>query len=356
MHVFPGGAVDPGDDDPRHRARSAIGAEDAATRVGGDLPPAAALATHVAAIRELFEEVGVLLADHLPGADLAAARARLLSAPAAFPDIVEALDLRLRTDLLVPLSRWVTPATMARRFDTRFFVAALPEGAQITLVGDEVAGQEWSGPMAALDALAAGRLGMWLPTSTTLQQLAPADSIETIRSRLAPGRLGAVEVDVLTDDVTRIAMPAGGGVAGQRINAYLVGREACILVDPGDPTGPGLERALAEAERRHGAITAVVLTHADPDHAAGAQSVAERLAVPVLAGTGAGRHLPYGPGELGDGDGIPGCDVEIRVVATPGPRPDHLAFIVGDGEVAIVGDLDGRRGARMIPAPPDRDA
>ena len=126
---------------------------------------------------------------------------------------------------------------MPRRFDARFFAAAFPEGAEVTLVGDEVLAQAWHGPIDALESMAAGDIGMWLPTSTTLMQLEHANSIEDIAERLTPGPLGEVVVDVVAADVIRIEMPAGGGVAGQPINAYLVGRASFVLVDPGDPTG-----------------------------------------------------------------------------------------------------------------------
>ena len=124
-------------------------------------------------------------------------------------------------------------------------------------------------------------------------QLEHASSIEEIAERLAPGRLGEVVVDVVAADVIRIEMPAGGGVAGQPVNAYLVGRAAFVLVDPGDPTGEALDRALEVAAERGGRIVAIALTHADPDHAAGAEAVAEQLGIPVLVGPGGGRHLPY---------------------------------------------------------------
>ncbi len=356
MHVFPGGRVDAADADPVLAARSVVSAAGAAQRLGGDLEPATALAAHIAAIREAFEEVGVLLADVGPGADLVAARSRLLADPGAFPAIAESLDLRLRTDLLVPLSRWVTPPSMPRRFDARFFAAAFPEGAAVTLVGDEVLAQAWHRPIDALESMAAGGLGMWLPTSTTLVQLAHASSIEEIAERLAPGRLGEVAVDVVAADVIRIEMPAGGGIAGQPVNAYLVGRAAFVLVDPGDPTGEALDRALEVAAERGGRIMAIALTHADPDHAAGAEAVAERLGIPVLVGPGGGRHLPYDKREIRDGEVIDVVDVALRVVATPGPRPDHLGFVVGDGSAVIAGDLDGRRGDRSIFGPPDDPA
>ena len=358
MHVFPGGRVDASDAHPALAARSVVSANAASERLGGDLAPATALAAHVAAIREAFEEVGVLLADHAPGADLEGARLRLLADPGAFSAIADALDLRLRTDLLIPLSRWVTPSSMPRRFDARFFAAAFPAGAAVTLVGDEVSAEAWHRPRDALESMAAGDLGMWLPTSTTLQQLAYARSIEDIGARLAPGRLGDVVVEEVAADVVRIEMPAGGGVAGQPVNAYLVGREASVLVDPGDPTGEALDRAIeiAAARAPGGRIVAVALTHADADHAAGAEALAEQLGSPVLVGPGGGRHLPYETRELGDGEIIGQGDVGLLVVATPGPRPDHVAFVVGEGQVVIAGDLDGVRGARSILGPPDKAA
>jgi glyoxylase-like metal-dependent hydrolase (beta-lactamase superfamily II)/8-oxo-dGTP pyrophosphatase MutT (NUDIX family) len=356
MHVFPGGRVDAADADPVLAARSVVSAETAAERLGGDLEPATALAAHVAAIREAFEEVGVLLADHAPGVDLVGARSRLLADPGAFPAIADSLDLRLWTDRLLPLSRWVTPASMPRRFDARFFAAAFPEGAAVTLVGDEVLAQAWHRPIDALESMAAGVLGMWLPTSTTLMQLAHARSIEDIGERLAPGRLGDVVVEEVAADVIRIEMPAAGGVAGQPVNAYLVGRKAFVLLDPGDPTGEALDRAIEEAAGRGGRIVAIALTHADPDHAGGAEAVAEQLGIPVLVGPGGGRHLPYETRELADGEVIDLGDVALRVVATPGPRPDHVAYVVGEGRDVISGDLDGPRGARSIFGPPDETA
>jgi glyoxylase-like metal-dependent hydrolase (beta-lactamase superfamily II) len=194
---------------------------------------------------------------------------------------------------------------------------------------------------------------MWVPTSTTLQQLEHVRSFEDVAARLAPRRLGEIVVEELSPEVTRIVMPAGGGVAGQPVAAYLVGRRRFVLVDPGDPTGPALDRALEIATSRRGAIEAVALTHVDPDHAAGSEAVAERLGIPVLAGPGAGRRLPYRVRELADLERLDAGDVALRAIATPGPRPDHVAYLADNGEFVLVGDLDGPRGARSILGPPD---
>jgi glyoxylase-like metal-dependent hydrolase (beta-lactamase superfamily II) len=208
----------------------------------------------------------------------------------------------------------------------------------------------------ALAAMAAGTLLLWLPTSSTLQQLEHVVGLDEIRERLAPGPLAEVVVEPVSESVTAIVMPAGGGVAGQPVNAYLVGKRRFVLVDPGDPTGPALDQAVALAAERGGAIAAIALTHADPDHAAGSEALAERLGIPVLAGPGADRSLPYSVSEVGDLEVIARSDVPITAVHAPGPRPDHLVFIVGDGAAVIMGDLDGIRGARTVVGPVDMPA
>jgi len=355
VHVFPGGRVDEVDLDPGVQARSVLTPEEASDGVGGDLPPVDALGAYVAAIREAFEEVGILLADTPRGADLVGARHRLLRSPSAWPSIVEDFDLRLRTDLLVPLSRWVTPPTLPRRFDTRFFAALAPDGVEVSLVGEEVAAHAWWRPTAALDAMAEGDLELWVPTSTTLTQLRYAESIDDIRRWLAPGALGEVEVEDVSPDIVRIRMPAGGGVAGQPVDAYLVGRERFVLIDPGDPTGPALDRVIEEATRRGGSIEAIALTCAEPDHAGGAESIREQLGIEVYVGPGGSDHLPYVVRQLDDGAFLDEGDVPLRFVWTPGLGWSTSAYVVGDGQFAVTGDLDGERGARSIFGPIDKE-
>ena len=158
-----------------------------------------------------------------------------------------------------------------------------------------MAGHAWLTPAPALDAMADGRLSMWLPTSSTLQQLEHVARSRPIRARLAPGRLGVIVVDDVSPEVTRIVMPAGGGVAGQPVNAYLVGRRRFVLMTPVTRPAP---RSIARSRSRPRAAAheAVALTHVDPDHAAGAEAVAEILGIPVLTGPGGGRplHTPCG--------------------------------------------------------------
>ena len=371
MHVFPGGAVDLADADPRLVGRSPVTADEAVIRLGGDpdgrLAPERALALHVAAIRELFEEAGVLLADRstggLPDPDaLVAARAALVAGEATLADVAESLDLHLRTDLLAPISHWTTPPVMPRRFDTRFFVAEMPAGIEPTFTTDEVLADRWLTPAAALGAMRVGEIGLWPPTIGTLQQLEHVSSFAEVRERLAPGQLLAPRAVVETDVVERIVLGGAGGVAGQTVNCYLVGRRELIVVDPGDPSDAAAEAILEPAARRGGHVVAIAVTHLDPDHAAGAEPLALRLGLRVMVGPGGG-WLVDNSDELADGQTITAGDVELTVVATPGPRADHLAFLIGEGSGALasgrdvlVGDLVGGRASRAILGPADREA
>ncbi len=215
MHVFPGGAVDPGDLDPRLAARSAITPDDARASLGGDIAAPEALARYIAALRELFEEAGVLLAEPLlDGASARSAREGLLAGRSTMADVAEELDLRLRTDLLVPIGHWTTPPIMARRFDTRFFVAELPDGVEPTFETDEIVGHRWETPRAALDAMAAGDLAMWVPTSATLQQLEHVTGLAEIRRRIVPGRVAAPRVIAEGPGLVRLVVAGSGRRAG----------------------------------------------------------------------------------------------------------------------------------------------
>jgi endoribonuclease LACTB2 len=326
VHVFPGGTVDPSDGDIR-----------------------------VTAIRELFEETGVLLAEPLPTPGiLTEVRRKLLAGAATLPALVRELGLSLRTDRLAPISRWVTPPSYPRRFDTAFFVAELSDDAEPVFDGGEIIGHRWLAPRVALDAMAAGELVLWTPTSTTLQQLAHVRSFAEVVGQLAPGRPVPPRVERITDEIVRIELGSAGAVPGQAANAWLVGRRELVIVDPGDPGEEAVGAIIAAAGE--GTIRGIVLTHPDPDHAAGSDAVSERLEVPVFAGPGGGRWLPVTVRELADGSPVPVGDVEIRVLHAPGPRLEHVALLVDGRRIAIVGDLAGGRAARSILGRPDPDA
>jgi len=176
-YVFPGGSVDQRDAD--EEVAWAGPEPDHWGRVF-DAPPELARALVCAAVRETFEESGVLLAgpsagtvvDDTTGADWETDRQALLDRSLSLAELLVRRGLILRADLLRPWSRWITPAVERRRFDARFFAAALPAGQRTRDVGGEAAAVQWIAPAAALDAGRAGEIQLWLPTAMTLAELA----------------------------------------------------------------------------------------------------------------------------------------------------------------------------------------
>ncbi|MBV8928789.1 MAG: NUDIX hydrolase [Mycobacteriaceae bacterium] len=176
--VFPGGGVD-------DRDRSAdigwAGPEPAwwAQRMG--VSEDLALALVCAAVRETFEECGVLLAGPAVGdasivSDATAyhaARAELSSRAVSFGEFLRRENLVMRADLLRPWANWVTPPTgHTRRYDTYFFVAALPQGQHADGETSEAVSAGWASPVAAIDDFGAGKTFLLPPTWTQLDTLA----------------------------------------------------------------------------------------------------------------------------------------------------------------------------------------
>ncbi len=152
--VFPGGAVDAGE-----------GEGDAAHRV--------------AAVRELEEEAGIVVAD--PGA-------------------------------LVKFSRWITPAEVVVRFDTHFFLVALPDGQDATIDGDEIVDEGWFTPAGALAAHRAGEIALVFPTIKHLEQLAGFASADALLDFARGREVGPVQPRVVTEgETTRLLLPGEPG-------------------------------------------------------------------------------------------------------------------------------------------------
>lgn len=197
MYAFPGGGVDPRDAD---HAVAWAGPSPAewADRFGTSAAEARAIVA--AAVRETFEESGVLLAGPGPdsvvadttGDDWEADRAALVGRSLGFTEFLDRRGLVLRSDLLGAWSRWVTPEFEDRRYDTWFFVAALPEGQRTRDVSGEADRVTWARPEDALAGLKAGELGMLPPTIETLRNLAGfAKTAEALAAAAGRG-LGAI--------------------------------------------------------------------------------------------------------------------------------------------------------------------
>jgi len=178
-HVFPGGRVD----DEDHIAgidEASDGAAAAAVRMP-DLPRDIAIAHHVAALRELFEEAGVLLARPLTAAEagrLETHRRQLLTGQTTFGDIVRVERLRLAFDELAYFAHWVTPEIEIKRFDTRFFIARAPDNQTPTHDESETIQSEWIEPAEAIARCRAGEISLPPPTWTTLSMLSQFESVD----------------------------------------------------------------------------------------------------------------------------------------------------------------------------------
>jgi 8-oxo-dGTP pyrophosphatase MutT (NUDIX family) len=179
-HVFPGGRVDA--DDHIEDGAIADGVDAAVARMP-DLPALEAVAQYVAALRELFEEAGVLLARPLGGesiARLGADRHALLKGTRAFTEIIRAEGLRLAFDELVYFAHWVTPEIETKRFDTRFFLARAPEDQTPVHDEGETIHSEWLDPADAIGRALGGEISLPPPTWTTLEMLTRFDSVDAV--------------------------------------------------------------------------------------------------------------------------------------------------------------------------------
>lgn len=172
MTVFPGGGVDAADDTDLDWSgpEAAWWAEKFATE------PVAARMLVVAAVRETFEECGVLLATgadgRLPAREqVAGDRAALVAKDLSFGAFMRGRELTLRADWLAPLAHWITPPVSERRYSTHFFLAALPDGQEADGSTSEASTSAWARPVDALDAWARGVHSLLPPTWARLREL-----------------------------------------------------------------------------------------------------------------------------------------------------------------------------------------
>jgi 8-oxo-dGTP pyrophosphatase MutT (NUDIX family) len=175
--VFPGGKVDPADREPAIRERCS------GAPVSDD-----GLALSVAAIRETFEESGILLARPLPSGGLVPGerlrkiesrhREPLNHGQTTLGEIIEAEDLTLACDLLIPFAHWITPEIAPKRFDTHFFLVAAPPDQVALHDGRESVDSTWTTPSAALADADAGRCTIVFPTRLNLMKLARSRGVE----------------------------------------------------------------------------------------------------------------------------------------------------------------------------------
>ncbi len=201
MCVFPGGGVDKRDFD-HSVAWAGPSPADWAARLGTGEAMARALVC--AAVRETFEESGVLLAgpspsavvDDTTGDDWEADRVALEARELAFTEFLDRRGLVLRSDLLGAWAGWLTPAFEPKRYRTWFFVASLPEGQRTRDVSSESSSVTWLPASGAVEAVEAGDMFMLPPTYLTCLEIAQHTGPDAVLGEAA-GR----EVDMFTPEV-----------------------------------------------------------------------------------------------------------------------------------------------------------
>lgn len=299
--VFPGGGIDAADGC----------CFDVATRRATQSD--AALTEAIAAIRESFEELGILLAQRRDGSWATQTDIDTMDRHAPFAAQCAAHGLRLVADQVQVLARWVTDRDLPKRFDVPFLVARMPPGQ--TPVADEAEQFEpvWVRPVDALAQHQAGHFFMIFPTIRTLERLQGFATVQAVLDACAvsedplfvscprAGLLGGREARYMEHDlpfgelalvcpdgqivhpldwqsdhpvpllknVLRLTAPNPGAMTGPGTNSYLVGEPATgyIAIDPGPADAEHLDKLWRAAG---GDIRAIVCTHSHPDHAPGA--------------------------------------------------------------------------------------
>ena len=395
-YVFPGGALDAADSDARVFSRVlGLTDRDASERLN---LPRGGLAYCVAAVRECFEEAGILLLSDKDGKPISAARANsiLQFRQKNFVELLEAEDLYIPGDALAYCGHWITAPGRARRFDTRFFAAIAPEGQQGSHDAAEMVHDVWISPRAALERSERGEIELVFATQTTLRDLARFTAaraalqhvkgiaeIETNRACWAQGKEGpkifrradapyfeihwsdAQESGQTTYDlvpgapkrldrwVTRLIAPNPGMMTGPGTNTYLVGEQELAVIDPGPDIQWHVDEILQQGKKR---IRWILCTHTHLDHSPAAAALKAATGAQIL-----GRPAPQGQDEsfrpdsvLENGQHVDLGALSLRAIHTPGHASNHLCYLLGGTRMLFTGD-HVMQGSTVVINPPDGD-
>ena len=400
--VFPGGIVDRRDRD-WHRC---TGVEDAtiSQRLALD---EGGLDYAIAAIRECFEEAGVLFADDREQQPISREqwhsllewRKPLHAGDRTLGELCASAGLRLAVDRLAYIAHWLTPLGRPKRYDTRFFIAAMPDGQVVAHDETETVDHRWMRPT---DALAqAATLKLMTPTQALLRSISTFDSVDALMRhareprpiprvfpRIAKGRDGVrpvtpdepsyaeitridpegrggasydIQTDVpvvLSDRVIRVTANNGSVMTGPGTNAYLVRGtgDSWAAIDPGPDDAAHVDAILAAAP---GPIRWIFVTHTHIDHS---PAVVRLKALTGATAIGRVARFPdrqdptFVPDRIPD-DGerfVLGPSSTLRAVQTPGHASNHLCYLLEEEQTLFTGD-HVMQGSTVVINPPDGD-
>lgn len=304
----------------------------------------------VSALRELFEETGVLLARQANGqpaggADLPPLRRGLLDNTISFAEVLRRQGLRLDPADLAFAGRLVTPSFAPVRFDTAFFVATLPPGQQAEIWPGELTSGRWASAAEALDAWQAGDWFLSPPTVSLLEAIRGRPVQELTRhlppllARLEDGRLPAIW---FAPDVLMIPLDCQGLPPTTHTNCFLVGSGPRCLLDPGPADPAEQDRLFAVLDDVGTRPELVVLTHHHPDHVGAAVASARRYGIPIHAHPRTAERLRDRvavDAPIEDGDQLALGRLSLTALLTPGHAPWHLAFHEPQRGLLFAGDM-----------------
>jgi glyoxylase-like metal-dependent hydrolase (beta-lactamase superfamily II)/8-oxo-dGTP pyrophosphatase MutT (NUDIX family) len=404
--VFPGGIVEPGDA-LAHGACAGLDDAEASRRLG---VASGGLDYYVAAIRECFEESGLLFArgegsalvdlDGRDSARLSPWRVALHRCERSIAEFCAAEGLCLAADRLVYLSHWLTPLGRPKRFDTRFFVAAAPPAQTAAHDGTELVEQLWIAPHEALARSASLRL--LTPTQKTLETIgrfatvaeamawagAPR-AVALVMPRVAGGRDGTRPVlpeeaawaelgridpaghgngsyDIVADRpvrlserVIRVSADNGSVMTGPGTNTYIVGGSDAgrwSVIDPGPADDRHVEAIVAAAP---GPIDRIFVTHTHKDHSPAALALKARTGATLFGLAPAHREWQdttfAADVTLHGGERVAiGESTHLAVIHTPGHASNHLCYLLEEERTLFTGDHLMQQSTVVI-NPPDGD-
>ena len=404
--VFPGGILDAGDR-LAHACCAGLDDAGASSRLGLSRD---GLDYYVAAIRECFEESGLLFAtdrsgsmirlDGALGQALGVWRGRLHRNERSVQDFCQEFQFKLAVDRLAYLSHWLTPLGRLKRFDTRFFVAQAPDSQTAAFDGTEMVEQLWLSPSRALERGA--ELKLMTPTQRTLELVsrhATVDSllawarapreVALIMPRVATGTLGlrpvlpdepafeeigridpaghghasyelAPDVPVrLTARLFRVTANNGSMMTGPGTNTYLLGggdSNEWAAIDPGPLDDRHVEAIVASAP---GPIRWIFATHTHKDHSPAAVRLKSITGATVFGQVA--RHSEWQDTSFvpdvhlkgGESFSLPG-GTTLRAIHTPGHASNHVCFLLEEDKLLFTGDHVMQLSTVVI-NPPDGD-